>query len=171
MNKELSFIQQLGYDLNVFFFLFQLAESAKSQFSARGYSDHLALVRAYQGWKDAEREQAGYEYCWRNFLSLQTLKAIDSLRRQFLFLLKDAGLIDNSTGTCNMWSNDEHLIRAVICAGLYPGISSVVVSCSSLHLSAVINNTKACKCFILNFNILYFCFMLLSSNLKRAIWC
>eukprot|EP00268_Persea_americana_P060367 TRINITY_DN7508_c0_g2_i2.p1 TRINITY_DN7508_c0_g2~~TRINITY_DN7508_c0_g2_i2.p1 ORF type:complete len:1202 (-),score=258.97 TRINITY_DN7508_c0_g2_i2:563-4168(-) len=114
-----------------------LAESAKSQFSARGYSDHLALVRAYQGWKDAERQQAGYEYCWRNFLSLQTLKAIDSLRRQFLFLLKDAGLIDNSTGTCNMWSNDEPLIRAVICAGLYPGISSVVNKEKSISLKTM----------------------------------
>ncbi|KAI8028640.1 DExH-box ATP-dependent RNA helicase DExH3 [Camellia lanceoleosa] len=62
-----------------------LAESAKAQFSARDYSDHLALVRAYDGWKDAERHQSGYEYCWRNFLSAQTLKAIDSLRKQFFF--------------------------------------------------------------------------------------
>lgn len=140
-------------------FFLQLAESAKSQFSARDYSDHLALVRAYQGWKDAEREQAGYEYCWRNFLSLLTLKAIDSLRRQFLFLLKDTGLVDNSTGICNMWSDDEHLTQAVICAGLYPGISSVVVS-SLFHQSIIINNTKALECLYLFF---IFCFMLLSS--------
>ncbi|XP_077219815.1 DExH-box ATP-dependent RNA helicase DExH3-like [Tasmannia lanceolata] len=110
-----------------------LAESAKSQFTARDYSDHLTLVRAYDGWKDAEREQNGYEYCWRNFLSLQTLKAIDSLRKQFLFLLKDTGLVDNF-GTCNKWSHDEHLIRAVICAGLYPGISSVVNKDKSISL-------------------------------------
>ncbi|XP_037496022.1 DExH-box ATP-dependent RNA helicase DExH3, partial [Jatropha curcas] len=59
-----------------------LAESAKVQFSARYYSDHLALVRAYDGWKDAEKQQSGYEYCWKNFLSAQTMKAIDSLRKQ-----------------------------------------------------------------------------------------
>ncbi|KAK3023562.1 hypothetical protein RJ639_044212, partial [Escallonia herrerae] len=69
-----------------------LAESAKAQFSGREYSDHLALVRAYDGWKGAEKQQSGYEYCWRNFLSAQTLKAIDSLRKQFFYLLKDAGL-------------------------------------------------------------------------------
>ncbi|KAF4378660.1 hypothetical protein G4B88_021434 [Cannabis sativa] len=103
-----------------------LAESAKAQFSAREYSDHLALVRAYEGWKEAEREQSGYEYCWRNFLSAQTLKAIDSLRKQFFYLLKDTGLVDRDRESCNTWSHDEHLIRAIICAGLFPGLCSVM---------------------------------------------
>jgi ATP-dependent RNA helicase DHX36 len=107
----------------------QLAESAKLQFSCRDYSDHLAIVRAYDGWREAERDRNGYDYCWRNFLSAQTLKALDSLRRQFLFLLKDTGLIDENMTMCNKWSRDENLVRAVICAGLYPGVSSVVVSC------------------------------------------
>ncbi|XP_062117008.1 DExH-box ATP-dependent RNA helicase DExH3-like [Humulus lupulus] len=103
-----------------------LAESAKAQFSAREYSDHLALVRAYEGWKEAEREQSGYEYCWRNFLSAQTLKAIDSLRKQFFYLLEDTGLVDRYRESCNTWSHDEHLIRAIICAGLFPGLCSVM---------------------------------------------
>uniref|UniRef100_A0A5B7AYU7 RNA helicase n=1 Tax=Davidia involucrata TaxID=16924 RepID=A0A5B7AYU7_DAVIN len=101
-----------------------LAEAAKAQFS-RDYSDHLALVRAYEGWKDAERDLAGYEYCWKNFLSAQSMKAIDSLRREFYSLLKETGLIDSNSTTWNAWSLDEHLLRAVICYGLYPGICSV----------------------------------------------
>lgn len=105
----------------------QLAEAAKLQFS-HDYSDHLALVRAYEGWKDAEKDLAGYEYCWKNFLSVQSMKAIDSLRKEFFSLLKDTGLVDDNTTTCNGWSYDKHLIRAVICYGLYPGICSVVVS-------------------------------------------
>uniref|UniRef100_A0A5B6ZGD2 RNA helicase n=1 Tax=Davidia involucrata TaxID=16924 RepID=A0A5B6ZGD2_DAVIN len=113
-----------------------LAESAKAQFSARDYSDHIALVRAYEGWKDAERQKSGYEYCWRNFLSAQTLKAIDSLRKQFFYLLKDTGLVDNIE-TCNSWSHDEHLIRAVICAGLFPGICSVVNKEKSIALKTM----------------------------------
>ncbi|GAB2295267.1 hypothetical protein Dimus_029440 [Dionaea muscipula] len=103
-----------------------LAESAKSQFTAREFSDHLAIVRAYDGWKDAERDQSGYEYCWKNFLSPQTLKAIDSLGKQFYSLLRDAGLIDQSKESCNMWSHDEYLVRSIICAGLFPGVCSVV---------------------------------------------
>ncbi|KAK1298092.1 putative pre-mRNA-splicing factor ATP-dependent RNA helicase [Acorus calamus] len=114
-----------------------LAESAKSQFSCQDYSDHLALVRAYMGWKNAEREQSGYEFCWKNFLSAQTLKAIDSLRKQFVFLLKDAGLVDDGPTACNKWSDDEHLVRAVICAGLYPGICSVVNKEKSITLKTM----------------------------------
>nr|XP_048323023.1 DExH-box ATP-dependent RNA helicase DExH5, mitochondrial-like [Ziziphus jujuba var. spinosa] len=41
----------------------QLAGTAKSRFSAKDYSDYMALVRAYEGWKDAEREGSAYEYC------------------------------------------------------------------------------------------------------------
>ncbi|OVA04864.1 Helicase [Macleaya cordata] len=114
-----------------------LADSAKAQFAAREYSDHLALVQAYKGWKDAEREQSGYEYCWRNFLSAQTLKAIDSLRKQFFYLLKDTGLVDDDTTTCNAWSHDEHLIRAIICSGLYPGVCSVVNKEKSISLKTM----------------------------------
>ncbi|KAI8021047.1 Casein kinase 1-like protein 1 [Camellia lanceoleosa] len=38
-----------------------LAKATKAQLSC-DYSDHLALVRAYEGWKEAERDVAGYEY-------------------------------------------------------------------------------------------------------------
>ncbi|KAG5229828.1 ATP-dependent RNA helicase [Salix suchowensis] len=100
-----------------------LAESAKAQFSARDCSDHIALVRAYNGWKDAERQQSGHEYCWKNFLSAQTLK--------------DTGLVDKPSENCNSRSIDEHLMRAVICAGLFPGLCSVVNKEKSITLKTM----------------------------------
>lgn len=103
-----------------------LAGTAKARFSAKDYSDHMALVRAYEGWKDAEREGSSYEYCWRNFLSAQTLQAIDSLRRQFSFILKDAGIVDLDGSTSNKLSHNQSLVRAIICSGLFPGVASVV---------------------------------------------
>ncbi|GLT91891.1 hypothetical protein SLE2022_097530 [Rubroshorea leprosula] len=112
-----------------------LAEAAKSQFSGH-YSDHLALVRAYEGWQDAEIDLAGYDYCWKNFLSAQSMKAIDSLRKEFLSLLKDTGIIDGSTN-CSAWSYDVHLIRAIICYGLYPGVCSVVHNEKSFSLKTM----------------------------------
>ncbi|TYI36975.1 hypothetical protein ES332_A03G179600v1 [Gossypium tomentosum] len=113
-----------------------LAEAAKLQFS-HDHSDHLALVRAYEGWKEAEKDLAGYDYCWKNFLSAQSMKAIDSLREEFLSLLKDTGLIDSYATSCNGWSYDQHLIRAVICYGLYPGICSVVHNEKSFSLKTM----------------------------------
>ncbi|OMO75781.1 Double-stranded RNA-binding protein [Corchorus capsularis] len=103
-----------------------LAGTAKSRFSAKDYSDHMALVRAYEGWKDAEIEGSAYEYCWRNFLSAQTLQAIHSLRKQFNFILREAGLLDSDVGSNNKLSHNQSLVRAVICSGLFPGIASVV---------------------------------------------
>ncbi|KAB1225479.1 ATP-dependent RNA helicase DHX36 [Morella rubra] len=103
-----------------------LAGTAKSRFSVKDYSDHMALVRAYEGWKDAECEGSAYEYCWRNFLSAQTLQAIHSLRKQFSFILRDAGLVDADVSINNRLSHNQSLVRAIICSGLFPGIASVV---------------------------------------------
>ncbi|RDX62405.1 DExH-box ATP-dependent RNA helicase DExH3 [Mucuna pruriens] len=114
-----------------------LAESAKARFAAGECSDHIVLIRAYEGWKNAEAQQAGYEYCWRNFLSSQTLRAIDSLRKQFFYLLKDIGLVNNNSETYNTWSHEGHLLRAVICAGLFPGISSVINKDKSIALKTM----------------------------------
>ncbi|EPS71150.1 hypothetical protein M569_03608, partial [Genlisea aurea] len=103
-----------------------IAGSSKSRFSAKDYSDHMALVRAYEGWKEADREGSSYEYCWRNFLSLQTLQSIHSLRKQFSHILKDAGLLEADAAVNNRSSHNQSLVRAVICSGLFPGIASVV---------------------------------------------
>ncbi|KVH88218.1 DNA/RNA helicase, DEAD/DEAH box type, N-terminal [Cynara cardunculus var. scolymus] len=102
------------------------ASTAKSRFSAKDYSDHMALVRAYEGWKQAEREGSAYEYCWKNFLSAQTLQAIHSLRNQFNYILKDALLLEADAGVNNRLSHNQSLVRAIICSGLFPGIASVV---------------------------------------------
>ncbi|XP_015074293.1 DExH-box ATP-dependent RNA helicase DExH5, mitochondrial isoform X1 [Solanum pennellii] len=113
-----------------------LADAAKAHFS-RDFSDHLALVRAYEGWRDAERDLAGYEYCWKNFLSAQSMKAIDSLRKEFYSLLNDTGLVDSNITMYNSWSYDEHLLRAIICYGLYPGICSVLHNEKSFSLKTM----------------------------------
>ncbi|KAG5133587.1 hypothetical protein JHK82_024775 [Glycine max] len=113
-----------------------LAEAAKSQFS-QDYSDHLAIVRAYEGWKDAEKDLNGHEYCWKNFLSAQSMRVIDALRMEFLSLLKDIGLVDSNTSSCNAWSYDMYLIRAAVCYGLYPGICSVVHKDTSFSLKTM----------------------------------
>lgn len=139
MSRIIILTRKVAFTLKItkysFCFCFQLAGTAKSRFSAKDYSDHMALVRAYEGWKDAEREGSSYEYCWRNFLSAQTLQAIHSLRKQFSFILKDAGLVDADASMINKLSHNQSLVRAVICSGLFPGIASVVVSYLFLIIS------------------------------------
>ncbi|KAM7270596.1 hypothetical protein ACFE04_029810 [Oxalis oulophora] len=113
-----------------------LAEAAKAKFCG-DFSDHIALVRAYEAWRNAEKDLSGYEFCWNNFLSAQSMNAIDALRKEFISLLKDTGLVDGNTTSCNEWSNDLNIIRAVICYGLYPGICSVVNNERSFSLKTM----------------------------------
>ncbi|CAI9299932.1 unnamed protein product [Lactuca saligna] len=87
-----------GLFLISFVCLFQHASTTISRFSAKDYSDHMALVHAYEGRKEAEREGSAYEYCGRNFLSGQTLQAMHSIRHQFIHILKDAQLFETKLG-------------------------------------------------------------------------
>ncbi|KAJ7527492.1 hypothetical protein O6H91_16G057600 [Diphasiastrum complanatum] len=103
-----------------------LADEAKYGFSGGEFSDHIGLVHAYEGWQDAMKEQKASEYCWNNFLSMQTLLGMSSLRKQFLGLLKNAGFVNDDLEACNEYSQDGALLRGVICAGLFPGVASVV---------------------------------------------
>lgn len=45
----------------------------KQSFAGRDRSDHIALLRAYDGWRAAYREKRERDWCWENFLSTSTL--------------------------------------------------------------------------------------------------
>ena len=64
----------------------------------------------------------------RTFSLPKTLKDMESMRKQFFFLLKEASLIDNTEG-CSKLSYNDHIVHAIFCAALFPGICSVDVSC------------------------------------------
>lgn len=57
-------------------------------------SDHIATLKAYQGWQDAKQNGTELSYCWDNFLSLPTLKMIECIQHQFLNILVDMNFID-----------------------------------------------------------------------------
>lgn len=103
-----------------------IADAARSLFVAKDCSDHMAFVHAHDDSKDAERVGSYYEYCWKNFLSPQTTQVVNSRRKQFSFLLKNAGLVDADSSAYNKLSHNQPLVRAVICASLFPDIVSIV---------------------------------------------
>ncbi|XAR64754.1 RNA helicase [Bertholletia excelsa] len=46
------------------------ADAAKRSFAGDSCSDHIALLKAFEGWKDAKRYGKERNFCWENF-SLQ----------------------------------------------------------------------------------------------------
>ncbi|XP_047970216.1 DExH-box ATP-dependent RNA helicase DExH1 isoform X1 [Salvia hispanica] len=99
------------------------AEAAKRSFAGDSRSDHIALLKAYHGWKDAKRYRNEKSFCWDNFLSPVTMQMIEDMRFQFLDLLAGIGFVNKSqVNAYNQYSYDLEMICAILCAGLYPNI-------------------------------------------------
>ncbi|KAM7255732.1 hypothetical protein ACFE04_008630 [Oxalis oulophora] len=100
------------------------ADEAKRSFAGDSCSDHVALLKAFEGYKDAKQNGNERNFCWENFLSPMTLRMIEDMRMQFLDLLSDIGFVDKSRGPAayNQYSFDLEVVCAVLCAGLYPNV-------------------------------------------------
>jgi len=106
------------------------ADAARAKFSA-DCSDHLTILNAFEKWKEVLREKGNRgakSFLKENFLGRLTLNQMEDLRRQFAGLLKDIGFLPKSfqlkslDNAENANSTNTGLLKAVLCAGLYPNI-------------------------------------------------
>ncbi|CAN6479255.1 unnamed protein product [Victoria cruziana] len=100
------------------------ADEAKKSFAGDSFSDHIALLKAFESWQYAKRNGKARDFCWENFLSPSTMQMIEDMRNQFYDLLSDIGFVDKSRGmkAYNLYSTDVEMICAILCAGLYPNV-------------------------------------------------
>jgi ATP-dependent RNA helicase DHX36 len=103
---------------------------------AGGCSDHLATVRAYNGWKamaamEQQRSQsAGYSpalhrYCSQHHLSAATINMVDGMRTQLLDELISRRFV-TSLEEASVNGHRADLVRAVLGCGLYPLVTRIV---------------------------------------------
>jgi HrpA-like RNA helicase len=125
------------------------ADAVRKQFATDG-SDHLAILVAFTKWKEIRRlkgDRAAQSFIRDSFLSRQTLFQIEDLRKQFANLLVSIGFLpptftlsdskgkkgDSNPDEQEQASSSNHniadanadnmaLVKAVLCAGLYPNI-------------------------------------------------
>ncbi|CAH1775187.1 unnamed protein product [Owenia fusiformis] len=91
-------------------------------------SDHIMLARAFSGWEEAKQRGTDRHYCYNYFLSANTLKMLSDMKRQFADLLLELGFLSNRNAkhpSVNANSGNDELIRAVLCAGLYPNVAKL----------------------------------------------
>ncbi|KAH9565143.1 hypothetical protein CY35_04G062100, partial [Sphagnum magellanicum] len=101
------------------------ANEAHKWFANNHQSDHIATLKAYQGWQDAKQNGAELSYCWDNFLSLPTLKMIEGIQHQFLNILVDMNFIDKIHAQHVKYDTNSHdlaMVKAILCAGLFPNV-------------------------------------------------
>ncbi|NXH85226.1 DHX36 helicase, partial [Edolisoma coerulescens] len=108
----------------------KVADARRKELSRNSKSDHLTVVNAFTGWEEARR--CGYwiekDYCWEHFLSSNTMQMLHNMKGQFAEHLLAAGFVNSRNPKdpkSNTNSGNEKLLKAVICAGLYPKVAKI----------------------------------------------
>lgn len=106
----------------------QQANEKKLKLSREQHSDHIALAEALRSYEVARRRGDAGRFCREYFLSFNTLKLLSEMKNQFARYLYEMKFLDSdnpSDGSANRNSDNMALIKAIVCAGLYPNIATV----------------------------------------------
>uniref|UniRef100_A0AAA9S1G7 ATP-dependent DNA/RNA helicase DHX36 n=2 Tax=Bos TaxID=9903 RepID=A0AAA9S1G7_BOVIN len=108
----------------------KVADARRKELAKDTKSDHLTVVNAFKGWEKAKQRGFRYEkdYCWEYFLSSNTLQMLHNMKGQFAEHLLGAGFVSSRNPQdpeSNINSDNEKIIKAVICAGLYPKVAKI----------------------------------------------
>ncbi|KAK3800360.1 hypothetical protein RRG08_052745 [Elysia crispata] len=104
------------------------ADEARRRLGENSKSDHIMLINAFQGWETSLEYGDSHNYCWQNFLSQNTLKMLRDMKGQLAELLYNIGFVASKNlkdQASNINSGNWSMIRAVLCAGLYPNVAQV----------------------------------------------
>ncbi|XP_010144884.1 PREDICTED: probable ATP-dependent RNA helicase YTHDC2, partial [Eurypyga helias] len=101
----------------------------RKRFTAGTFSDHMALLRAFQAWQKARSDGWERTFCEKNFLSQATMEIITGMRTQLLGQLRASGFVRARGGADirDVNSNSENwaVVKAALVAGMYPNLVHV----------------------------------------------
>ncbi|KAM6391605.1 3'-5' RNA helicase YTHDC2 [Rhynochetos jubatus] len=101
----------------------------RKRFTAGAFSDHMALLRAFQAWQKARSDGWERAFCERNFLSQATMEIITGMRTQLLGQLRASGFVRARGGAdirdVNTNSENWAVVKAALVAGMYPNLVHV----------------------------------------------
>ena len=138
----------------------QEATRARHSFSRDTGSDHMAVINAFQGWRESRDRDGGFaahRFAEQNFLHRGSLKVLDQTAKQVQDILSDIGIIPRSGfanrensifghPSLNANSGCVPLIKALTLAGMYPnlaictggrGLRTVMENFTMIHPSSV----------------------------------
>jgi len=94
-------------------------------------SDHLILVAAFEAWRSMPSDRERRRFASDNFLHEEAMRDIDKLRREFLDSIEQIGfprlneVIRSKHPLLDLNAKKRRLIKASLCAGLYPNVVKV----------------------------------------------
>ncbi|KAK7094211.1 hypothetical protein V1264_007863 [Littorina saxatilis] len=104
------------------------ADKARKELAESSKSDHYVLIRAMELWERSLSRGADRQFCWDYFLSPSTLRMLKDMKKQLADLLHDLNFVASKNPKdpqSNINSGDLGLVKAVLCAGLYPHVAKV----------------------------------------------
>ncbi|KAJ8680609.1 hypothetical protein QAD02_016396 [Eretmocerus hayati] len=104
------------------------AQKKKLELGMNEFSDHIALAEALRRFEEQQYRGGAYPFCREYFLSWNTLKLLSDMKRQFATYLCEMKFLNNSNPNddfANRNSHNKSLIKAIVCAGLYPNVAIV----------------------------------------------
>ncbi|XP_041816133.1 3'-5' RNA helicase YTHDC2-like isoform X2 [Chelmon rostratus] len=95
-------------------------------FASSSFSDHMALLRAFQAWQKARSDRWERSFCEKNFLSQATMDMILGMRTQLLGQLRAIGFVRahgaSDIQDVNLNSGNWAVVKAALVAGMYPNL-------------------------------------------------
>ncbi|XP_054613381.1 3'-5' RNA helicase YTHDC2 [Dunckerocampus dactyliophorus] len=102
------------------------ALQCRKRFSSNTFSDHMALLRAFQAWQKARNDGWERAFCEKNFLSQATMDMILGMRTQLMGQLRAIGFVrahgDGDIRNVNINSENWAVVKAALVAGMYPNL-------------------------------------------------
>lgn len=110
----------------------QRSAAAKSELASLygGHSDQLALIAAFECWKNAKEKKGGQEarFCSQYFVSSGTMNMLLGMRKQLQHELFRNGFIPEDASRCSLNAHDPGILDAVLVAGFYPMVGRLLPS-------------------------------------------
>ncbi|XP_014486716.1 PREDICTED: probable ATP-dependent RNA helicase YTHDC2 [Dinoponera quadriceps] len=103
--------------------------AARKKFATGTYSDHMVVLRAFQGWQNARASGKERAFCEKNFISAPVMEMVVGMRTQLLGQLRASGFVRarSPSDIRDLNSNSENwaVVKAALTAGLYPNLIRV----------------------------------------------
>ncbi|CAN0897445.1 DExH-box ATP-dependent RNA helicase DExH6 [Linum grandiflorum] len=87
-----------------------------------GYSDHLAVVAAYDCWRNAKEGGHAPRFCSDYHVSPGTMQMLHGMRQHLQGELIRNGFLPENVSSCSSNAHDPGIIRAVLVASVYPNV-------------------------------------------------
>ncbi|XP_034942957.1 3'-5' RNA helicase YTHDC2-like isoform X2 [Chelonus insularis] len=109
----------------------------RKKFAADTYSDHMVVLRAFQGWQQARASGWERQFCEKHFISSAVMEMIVGMRTQMLGQLRASGFVrargSGDIRDLNQNSENWAVVKAALTAGLYPNLIRVDKECGQLR--------------------------------------